>query len=144
MRFSGRESWTGLLFPTPGNLLPTLGLNPRLLHLLPWQVGSLPLAPPGKTSQSIRALYFKWQKIMADLEWQLNLGWLIRIKRKWIKWHLLICAVLAQNCPHRLLEPHLQGRFLSVFSTYWKTLRICVFKDIKWSPIYVIKWKQAR
>ena len=29
-------------------LFPTQGLNPRLLHLLPWQAGSLPLAPPGK------------------------------------------------------------------------------------------------
>ena len=27
---------------------PTQGLNPRLLHRLHWQVGSLPLAPPGK------------------------------------------------------------------------------------------------
>ena len=26
----------------------TQGLNPRLLHLLRWQAGSLPLAPPGK------------------------------------------------------------------------------------------------
>ena len=29
-------------------IFPTLGLNPHLLHLLRWQVGSLPLAPPGK------------------------------------------------------------------------------------------------
>jgi len=26
----------------------TQGLNPRLRHLLHWQAGSLPLAPPGK------------------------------------------------------------------------------------------------
>ena len=29
-------------------VFPTQGLNPGLLHLLHWQVGSLPLAPPGK------------------------------------------------------------------------------------------------
>ena len=29
-------------------IFPTHGFNPCLLHLLPWQVGSLPLAPPGK------------------------------------------------------------------------------------------------
>ena len=29
-------------------IFPTQGLNPSLLHLLHWQVGSLPLAPPGK------------------------------------------------------------------------------------------------
>ena len=29
-------------------IFPTQGLNPRLLRLLHWQAGSLPLAPPGK------------------------------------------------------------------------------------------------
>ena len=29
-------------------IFPTQGLNRHLLHLLHWQVGSLPLAPPGK------------------------------------------------------------------------------------------------
>ena len=29
-------------------IFPIQGLNPRLLHLLHWQAGSLPLAPPGK------------------------------------------------------------------------------------------------
>ena len=29
-------------------IFPTRGLNPRLLRLLHWQAGSLPLAPPGK------------------------------------------------------------------------------------------------
>ena len=33
--------------PPPGDLL-TQGSNPHLLHLLHWQVGSLPLAPPGE------------------------------------------------------------------------------------------------
>ena len=28
----------------------TQGLNPRLLHLLHWQAGSLPLAPLGKSA----------------------------------------------------------------------------------------------
>ena len=34
-------------------IFPTQGSNLRLLHLLHWQAGSLPLAPPEKTSQSI-------------------------------------------------------------------------------------------
>ena len=29
-------------------IFPTQGSNPRLLHFLHWQEGSLPLAPPGK------------------------------------------------------------------------------------------------
>ena len=32
----------------------TQGLNPRLLHLLHWQVDSLPLVPPGQPKQEIQ------------------------------------------------------------------------------------------
>ena len=32
----------------PQKVFPTQGLNPCLIHPLHWQVGSLPLAPPGK------------------------------------------------------------------------------------------------
>ena len=39
--------WSGLPCPPPGDL-PNPGSDPRLLYLLYWQVGSLPLAPPGK------------------------------------------------------------------------------------------------
>ena len=42
-----QESWGGLPCPPTGDL-PDQGLNPCLLHLLHRQVGSLPLAPPGK------------------------------------------------------------------------------------------------
>ena len=44
---SRQEDWSGLLCPPQGTF-PTQGLNLRLLHLLPWQAGSLPPAPPGK------------------------------------------------------------------------------------------------
>ena len=44
MEFSRQEYWSGLPCPSPG-IFPTQGLN---LHLLLWQAGSLPAAPPGK------------------------------------------------------------------------------------------------
>ena len=48
-------------FPLQG-IFPTQGLNPHLLCLLHWQVGSLPLAPPGNIYISV---------IMTDsLVWQ--------------------------------------------------------------------------
>jgi len=47
MEFSRQEYWRGLPFPTPGHL-PNSGTEPRLLCLLHWQAGSLPLAPPEK------------------------------------------------------------------------------------------------
>ena len=47
MEFSRQEYWSGLPCPLQG-IFPTQGSNPCLLHLLHWQVDSLPLAPPGK------------------------------------------------------------------------------------------------
>ena len=44
MAFSRQEYWSGLLCPPPEIFLTWMG--PRLLHLLHWQAGSLPLAPP--------------------------------------------------------------------------------------------------
>ena len=42
-----KNTGVGLPCPPPG-VLPDPGLNPCLLCLLHWQVGSLSLAPPGK------------------------------------------------------------------------------------------------
>ena len=47
MGFPRQEYWNGLPCPPPW-IFPTRGLNPQLLHLLHWQVDSLPVAPPGK------------------------------------------------------------------------------------------------
>ena len=47
MGFSRRESWSGLHALLHGIFL-TQGSNPRVLCLLHWQAGSLPLAPLGK------------------------------------------------------------------------------------------------
>ena len=45
MRFSRQERWSGLLFPSPGDL-PVPGIEPRSSAL---QTDSLPSEPPGKT-----------------------------------------------------------------------------------------------
>ena len=47
MGLSRKEYWSGLLCPPPGFFL-TQGSKQHLLCLLHWQVGSLPLLPPGK------------------------------------------------------------------------------------------------
>ena len=57
MGFSRQEYWSELPCPPPGALL-TQGLNPYLLCLLDWQVGSLPLVPPGNPSLCYTHLYF--------------------------------------------------------------------------------------
>ena len=47
MEFYRQEYWSGLPFPTPGDLpnpgVQTQGSNPHLLCLLHWQADSLPL-----------------------------------------------------------------------------------------------------
>ena len=47
MGFFRQEYWSGLPCPPQGIFL-TQGLNLHLLCLLHWQLGSLPLGPPGK------------------------------------------------------------------------------------------------
>ena len=49
MRFSRQQYWSGLPFPSPGEI-PDPEMEPASLMSLHWQVGSLPLAPPGKPS----------------------------------------------------------------------------------------------
>ena len=44
LEFSRQESWSGLLFPSPGDL-PDPGIKPGSLEL---QADSLPTEPPGK------------------------------------------------------------------------------------------------
>ena len=57
MEFSRQEYWSGLLFPSPGDL-SDLGAKLCFLYLLHWQVGSLPLASPGKS----------WNKWLVEFE----------------------------------------------------------------------------
>ena len=63
MGFSRPKHWVGCPAILQGTFL-TQGLNPSLLSLLLWQVGSLPLAPPGKHrpgTQEMRAITsIKW------------------------------------------------------------------------------------
>ena len=55
MRFSRREYWSGLPFPSPGDL-PNPGIEPRSLAL---QADTLPSEPPGKP--------FRWQQLPSIL-----------------------------------------------------------------------------
>ena len=52
MGFSRQEYWSGLSCPLPGDV-PDQGSNQHLLCLLHWQVGSLPLTPPGKPERRV-------------------------------------------------------------------------------------------
>ena len=54
-------------------IFPSQGWNPRLLHLLHWQAGSLPLAPPGKSLLTtylyltqLTILYYKLKDLLIE------------------------------------------------------------------------------
>ena len=55
MEFSRQENWSGLPFPSPGDI-PKTAIKPMSFSLLHWQVGSLPLAPPGKQAAAAKSL----------------------------------------------------------------------------------------
>ena len=52
MELSRQEYWSGLPFPPPGEL-PNQGSNPHFLHLLHWQVYSLPLSHLGSLTNRV-------------------------------------------------------------------------------------------
>ena len=52
MGFSRQEYCSGFPFPSPGDL-PDPGLNTQLLHILHWQMGSLPLCHLGSPELGI-------------------------------------------------------------------------------------------
>ena len=74
IRFSRQEHWSGL--PCPQGIFLTQGLNLCLLHLLHWQVVSLPLAPPRKLSTH----YITLQMLLNSL-------------------HILLIKIEATGCP---------------------------------------------
>ena len=51
MGYSRQGYWSDLLCPPPGGL-SNPGIKPVSLTSLNWQAGSLPLAPPGKPTES--------------------------------------------------------------------------------------------
>ena len=61
MGFPGLEYWSGLPFPSPGDL-PDPGSNPHLSRLRYRQVGSLPLVAPTKGGLSLK--YLLWGEVI--------------------------------------------------------------------------------
>ena len=56
-------------------IFPTQGSNLHLLHLLHWQVGSLPLMPPGKLPRTYSQMVYKNEE--ADRDKTVHDGWLV-------------------------------------------------------------------
>ena len=77
MRFSSKNIRVGFHALLQG-IFETQGLNPGFLHLLHWQMCSLPLAPPGKTpclGKKEKVKNFNQQKKFYDSLVGANPGW---------------------------------------------------------------------
>ena len=86
MGFSREEYWSGLPCLPPGHL-PHPGLKLHLLHLLHWQVGSLPLAPPGKPRH---ACVWLFKKILNGIQFK-------AIEPYFYNW--ASCTLIFRFCP---------------------------------------------
>ena len=70
---SRKECWSGLSRP-PQGIFPSQGLNPHLLSLLCWQMGSLPLVLFGQEARASRKLVKKSQ-VKWKLRWKQQKSW---------------------------------------------------------------------
>ena len=84
MGFSRQKYWSGLPCHLQGIFL-TQRLSPCLLCLLHWQVGSLPVAPPGKP---LNLLYY------LSTNKDLQMGWL---KLRWPHSNFLFMLILERQ-----------------------------------------------
>ena len=90
MGFSRQEYWSGLPFPSPGNL-PNPGIEPRSPTL---QTDTLPSEPPGKSNTWL----ISWSK------------W--KVKVKVAQWCLTLCNPMDCNLPGSSVHGILQARIL--------------------------------
>ena len=65
MGLSRQAYWRSLPFPIPGNR--TEGSNPRLLCLLHWEAGSLPLRPLGSLLTTVTIPAWQWESPPLDI-----------------------------------------------------------------------------
>ena len=92
MEFSRQEYWSGLPFPSPGDL-PNPGIKPRSPTL---QADSLPSVPPGKPINAVTYVFTKWQ----------SLGEVLRLSKKIYFQIINYLATLILNFPENESESH--------------------------------------
>ena len=125
MGFPRQEYWSGLPFPSPGDLM-TQRLNPCLLHLLHWSVCSLPLHHLGSPSGYGICLLFSLPLLDFSF-WLLQRAGLL-----WVDWWL-ICSCSHVNeipiPPWTAADPTTSScRRLSSNSSH---LNLCLLRCIK-------------
>ena len=78
MGFPRLEYWSRLPFPSPGDL-PEPGIEPSLLHLLHWQVDSLPSEPPRKPTLLVAKVIYKPCQVNQIIYWLIDYIYILYI-----------------------------------------------------------------
>ena len=94
----GKDSGVGCHILFQG-IFSTQGLNPHLLHLLPWQVDSLPLAPPGKPPKVV-AHVSSWEwKMKVFLNQCVFEKWRFFLTNVFLTWAFPVSTLASQKFP---------------------------------------------
>ena len=126
MGFSRQEYWCGLpiSYSRGSDKSLTQGLNPCLLHLLNWQVGSLPPAPPGKPS---------WCGQFKVMIWLIVTIFSMKKSLLLLRTDHLFYLLLFSHCVWFFETPWLQHIGLPCFLTIsWSLLRLMSIES--WMP----------
>ena len=106
-----------------GGIFPTQGSNLRLLCLLDWQVGSLPLVPAGKPGKTYRSV-FKWTRLSSHCQLRGQICQIIKVSglpgRFHIWWPLCVNTEECRHHPWFLLDPK-EGTSCRVAEGFTKT-----------------------
>ena len=101
MGFSRQEDWVGC-HALLQEIFPTQGLNPRLLHLLCWQLGSLPLPPPAKPVKLIYKPSWPALDFLGLLYPHQGLPW-------WLRWYGICLKLMIDDFELQCFDPGSMG-----------------------------------
>ena len=76
-------------------IIPIQGLNPCLLNLLHWQVGSLPLALPGPPKILSYLFKIKWSRMLVN----------VYVSRVYVKWHTFLGPIVLTSAVVNVIWP---------------------------------------
>ena len=126
MGFFRQGHWSGLLFPTPGDL-PSPGIE-HLMHLQHWQVDSLPLVPAGKPVRLRACVHARLLQLYLTLCDPMDCsppGSSVHgdslVKNTGVDCHVFLLGIFPDPGikPVSLMSPALAGRFFTTSGT-WK------------------------
>ena len=115
MGFSRQEYWSGLPW-----LFPTQGSNPSLLWLLSWQVGSLPLAPPGKPLLYSTGWVSEWSCSVVSDSWCCSLpGSSVHgiFQARILEWVAISFSIGSSRPRDRTQVSRIAGRLFTIWAT---------------------------